>query len=302
MLLFAKVVEGGSFSAAARMLGQAPSSVSKQIAGLEDRLGLRLLTRTQTGILLTEEGRIFLERCRELAANLAETEAQFASMSGHPSGLLRISCTVAFAKLQLLPVMPKFLAANPDIEISLKLSDHILDLTQDTVDIGIRFAEQVEDPAAIARRIGGSKRVICASPDYLAKSGHPATPDDLEHHNSLLLSTARRKNVWALEGPEGTVDVKVDGNFETDSADAIYHAARAGLGIARLSTYLVGEDIAQGRLVHLLPDHSLAGNDLMAIFRERRNLSPKSRAFLDFLVAEFGRTRDWHRQPLDRSA
>ncbi len=301
MLLFAKVVEGGSFSAAARMLGHAPSSVSKQIAGLEDRLGLRLLTRTQTGILLTEEGRIFHERCRDLAGTLAETEAQFATMSGHPSGLLRVSSTVAFCKLKLLPKLPKFMASYPDIEISLQLSDHIIDLSQDQVDVGLRFSEQIEDPSAIARKIGSSARVICATPEYIKRNGTPSAPEDLEHHNCLLLASARAKNTWRLEGPNGAETVQVGGNFETDSADAIYHATRAGLGIARLSTYLVGDDLVRGRLVRLLPDYSLPGSDLMAIFRERRNLSPKTRAFLDFLIAEFGGAETWQRPALDKT-
>ncbi|QHQ36877.1 LysR family transcriptional regulator [Algicella marina] len=302
MLLFAKVVEGGSFSAAARTLGYAPSSVSKQIAQLEDKIGLRLLTRTQTGIVLTEEGRIFHQRCRDLEATLQETEEQFASMSGHPTGLLRVSCTVAFGKLQLLPVLPRFMAANPDIEVSLSLSDNILDLTEEQVDIGIRFAEQIEDPSAIVRKIGGSDRVICASPEYLARNGHPQEPEDLQHHNCLLLSTARRKGVWMLVGPNGNEDVRISGNLETDSADAIYHAVRAGLGVARLSTYLVGDDIAAARLIHLLPDYTLKGSDLMAIFRDKRNLPPKTRVFLDFLIAEFGHAKHWRRQALEKSA
>ncbi|MEM1266371.1 MAG: LysR family transcriptional regulator [Pseudomonadota bacterium] len=289
MVLFNKVVEGGSFSAAAREIGHAPSSVSKQIALLEDRLSLRLLNRTQNGITLTEEGRVFHERCLELVRTVSDTEAMLASMSGRPSGLLRVSCTVAFGKTNLIPTLPRFLAETPEVKLSLELSDHPIDLAHERIDIGIRFAEQIEDPSIIARKIGGSKRVLCAAPEYIAAEGAPQRPEDLSRHNCILNAVGRDRNAWRLDGPGGRTRVPIGGNFETDSADAVYHAARAGLGIARLSTYLIEEDLRAGRLVRLLPNYALDGSDLMAVFSERRNLAPKIRVFLDFLIAEFGR-------------
>ncbi|MEO0386315.1 MAG: LysR family transcriptional regulator [Pseudomonadota bacterium] len=291
MILFTKVVEGGSFSAAAREIGHAPSSVSKQMALLEDRLGLRLLTRTQSGITLTEEGRVFHERCLELVRSLSETEALFASMSGRPTGLLRVSATVAFGKTKLIPMLPRFLADTPDVKLSLDLSDRPIDFAHDRVDIGIRFADQIDDPSVIARKIGGSDRVICAAPSYVAAFGAPEVPDDLRQHACLLNAVGRDRNAWRLDGPTGRMRIPVSGDFETDSADAIYHAVCAGFGIARLSTYLIDEDLRAGRLVRLLPDYKLGRSDLMALFRERRNLAPKIRVFLDFLHAEFGQGR-----------
>ncbi len=302
MILFAKVVEGGSFSAAARAIGQAPSSVSKQIGMLEDRLSLRLLNRTQSGITLTEEGRVFHERCLELVRTVSDTEAMAANMSGRPTGMLRISSTVAFGKAKLIPALPRFQAMTPDVKVALELSDHTLDLAHERIDIGIRFADQIEDPSAIARKIGGSDRVLCAAPDYIDKNGTPMRPEDLSKHNCLIRSGARDRTAWRLDGPDGRTRVPIGGSFETDSADAVYHATLAGLGVSRLSTYLIDEDLKAGRLVHVLPSYALGGLDLMAIFRDRRNMAPKVRVFLDFLIAEFGHGGRLDQRPVSKSA
>lgn len=295
MVLFAKVVECESFSAAARSLGQSPSAVSRQIGHLEDRLGVRLLNRSKHGLSLTEEGRAFHARCAEVATRIADAETFAAQMTGHPQGVLRAISTVAFAKAQLLPLMPEFLAQYPDIRVSLELTDRKIDLAAEAIDVAIRFTEQLDDPSVIARRLAGNRRVICAAPGYLDRFGRPETAADLAGHNCLRLSTVARWNDWHLDGAGGGELAPIKGNFEANSADAIYHAALAGVGIARLSTYLVGDDLRAGRLVRLLPDQPCEGSELFAIYSDKRNLSPKVRAFIDFLVARLGPVPPWER-------
>jgi DNA-binding transcriptional LysR family regulator len=294
MILFARVVETGSFSAAARTLSQTPSAVSRQIGQLEDRIGLRLLTRTQHGIALTEEGRAFHERCVLVAADVAETEALLSGMGDHPQGTLRVVATVAFGKAQLMPVLPRFLEEYPDLRVVLELTDRPVRLASENIDVAIRFTEQVEDPDAIVRKLAPNRRVICAAPSYIARCGTVDRPEDLSRHNCLRLSTVASWNNWRLDVEADRVPT-LGGNFEANSADAIYHATLAGLGVARLSTYLVGNDLQSGRLVRLLPSYAQEDSNIVAIFRERRNLAPKIRAFLDHLVQHFAPVPPWER-------
>jgi DNA-binding transcriptional LysR family regulator len=296
MILFARVVDTGSFSAAARALKQTPSAVSRQIRHLEDRVGLRLLTRTQHGITLTDEGRAFHERCALVAADVAETEALLSGLGGRPQGTLRVVATVAFGKAQLMPILPGFLDLCPELRVELELTDRTVRLGGENVDIAIRFTEQVDDPEVIVRKLAPNRRVLCAAPSYVARNGRPETPQDLAAHNCLRLSTVASWNDWHLVA-SGDPPPVLGGNFEANSADAIYHAALAGLGIARLSTYLVGEDLRAGRLVRLLPGYAQEDASIVAIYRERRNLSPKIRAFLDHLVEHFAPVPPWERAP-----
>lgn len=293
MILFVRVVESGSFSAAARTLNQTPSAISRQVAMLEDRIGVRLVTRSQHGISLTEEGRTFLERCHVIARDVAETEIMVTEMSGLPRGLLRVAATVAFGKAQLLPLLPGFLAGYPELRLSLQLTDQPIDLAAGDIDVAIRFSEQVPPSDAISRKLAPNRRIICAAPSYLERHGTPRSPADLAEHNCLRLTSVTRWNEWDLGGEAMPA---LDGNFEANSADAVYHAALAGLGIARLSTYLVDADLRAGRLVRLLPDYVQDDSSIVALYAERRNLAPKVRAFLDHLVAHFGDVPPWERE------
>lgn len=294
MILFARVVETGSFSAAARALSHTPSAVSRQIRHLEDRVGVRLLHRSQHGISLTEEGRAFHQRCSAVAADVAEAE-EFLSGMGGVRGTLRVVATVAFGKAQLLPIIPRFLEEYPDLRLSLELTDRSVDLATDDVDVAIRFSEQIDDPDVIARKLAPNRRVICASPSYVERHGMPETPEDLARHNCLRLTTVSTWNDWEF-GADGEETLHVGGNFEANSADAIYHAALAGVGIARLSIYLIDEDLRSGRLVRLLPDYVQENSNIVAIFANRRNLAPKIRAFVDYLVGHFDGQPPWERR------
>ena len=293
MLLFAHVVEHGSFSASARAFEHTPSSVSKQIGQLEDRLGVRLLNRTTRGIALTEDGKAFYVRCAEIARAVAEAESMVVSLGDHPQGTLRVAATVAFAKAILLPLLPAFLAKNDDLKLVLDVTDRPVDLAEGEADVAIRFTEQITDPSVVARKLATNRRVICAAPSYLKKYGMPERPEDLLQHNCLRLSTVSSWNDWEFPGPHGPGVLHVTGNFEANSADAVYHAVRAGLGIARLSTYLVNEDIRAGRLERILPEYIQQDSDILAIYASRRNLPPKVRVFVDFLAERLGPMPPW---------
>ncbi|MDW3204952.1 MAG: LysR family transcriptional regulator [Alphaproteobacteria bacterium] len=293
MLLFAKVVEEGGFSAAARREGLTPSAISKQIGQLEDRLGVRLLHRSTRRMSLTEEGESFYRRCVEIAEKVAEAEAAMVSLGDHPQGTLRVASTVAFGKTQLLPHLPEFMRDNPDVRVVLELSDRPLDLVAEQIDVAIRFTEQIDDDTLVARKLATNRRVCCASPDYINRYGMPESPEDLMRHNCLTLTTVSRWNDWRFDTPDGPKVLKVRGNLEVNSADAVYHAALSGLGIARLSTYLVGPDLKSGRLVRVLPGYSYEGSSILAVYSDRKNLSPKIRAFVDHLAGSYGETPPW---------
>ncbi|MBO6521208.1 MAG: LysR family transcriptional regulator [Rhodospirillales bacterium] len=295
MILFAKVVETGGFSAAARDLGLTPSAVSRQIGNLEDRLGARLLNRSTRRVSLTEVGREFHGRCVEIARNVEDAELLVASRLDHPQGTLRISATSAFAKAQLLPILPLFLADNPDLKLSLELTDREIDLIGEQIDVAIRFTEQISDTSMVARKLATNQRIFVAAPDYIRRYGMPNAPEDLVNHNCLRLSTVEKFNNWQFSDGHSKVARRISGNFETNSSDALLHAAIDGLGVAKMSTYLAHDALEEGRLIRVLPDFADEASDILAIYPNRRNLSPNVRAFVDFLAERFGKVPPWER-------
>jgi len=292
MVLFARVVDEGSLSAAARTLNQSPSAVSKQVSHLEDHVGVRLLNRSSSGISLTDEGEQFYERCAEVTRNVTEAEEMIVSLSGKPQGRLHILATVAFGKSQLMPALPAFLEKYPEVQISVDFTDTKRDFAEDRIDLAIQFTEQIEDQSLVARKLAHNTRVVCASPEYLARYGTPETIADLAKHNYLRLSTVESWNDWHMTEDE-LGPTRLPSNMEVNSADAVYHAAIAGIGIARLSTYLIAPELASGRLIRLFPDYEDNGSDIYAVYSARRNLSPKVRALIDHLVATFGPVPPW---------
>ncbi|MEM8652065.1 MAG: LysR family transcriptional regulator [Pseudomonadota bacterium] len=295
MVLFAQVVQAGSFSSTARHLGQSPSAVSRQIGHLEDRVGVRLLNRTKHGLSVTEAGQKFYEKCSDVSKILDEAETFAATLDDHPKGLLKIASTVAFGKAQLLPILPEFIAQYPDIELSVELTDRRLDIAEENLDLAIRFTEQLENQDVIRRKLAANNRLICASPVYLEKYGAPESLSELEKHNCLQVTTVPEWNDWGSGNTHNTSPLSLSGNFRANSADGIYHAALAGIGIARLSTYLISEDLRTGRLVQLFPDYVDAGSEIVAIYSEKRNLSAKVRALIDHLVLKFANVPPWEK-------
>jgi DNA-binding transcriptional LysR family regulator len=294
MILFAQVVESGSFSAAARKADHTHSAVSKQIGLLEDRLGVRLLNRTQSGISLTEAGAAFYDKCVEVAEKVAEAEAAVQEATGSPRGELKVAATVAFAKSQVLPLLNEFLLRHPEIRISMELTDRETDLGSGAADVAIQFTEQVHGANIVVRKLASNRRILVAAPGYLANFGMIDRPEDLARANCLRLSTVARWNAWSIADAAGR-PVDIDGNFVADSADGVYHAALAGIGVARLSKYLVNGDLLTGRLRRVLPEYESADSDLFVLYADRRNLLPRIRAFVDFLAEKLGPVPPWER-------
>ncbi|MEP4258011.1 MAG: LysR family transcriptional regulator [Rhizobiaceae bacterium] len=290
MLIFANVVEHGSISAAARSMGQTPSAVSKQIGLLEDQVHYRLLNRTRIGVSPTQEGQDFYEKCRAMADKFKEAEALILNLDGTPRGKLKIACTVAFGKSQLIPALPVFMKKFPEVEVSLDLTDRSIDLQSEGFDAAICFDAQDKNPNAVVRRIMQSKRVLCAAPSYLERNGTPADFAALANYNCLSIAGNRKRNYWNGGEDNQEQSVEAQGNFEGNSTDVIFHAALAGLGIARLPSYMVNQKFRSGELIHVLPTYSPPSTDIVVLFAERRNLAPKIRVFVDYLVATFRET------------
>jgi DNA-binding transcriptional LysR family regulator len=287
MLTFATVVERGSISAAARTIGQTPSAVSKQIGLLEDQVHYRLLNRTRTGVTPTQEGQEFYEKCKAMAEKFKEAEALIQNLDGIPRGMLKIASSVAFGKSQLIPVLPQFLNECPSVQVSLELTDRVVDLQSEGFDATICFAEQRKIPDIMVRRIMKSRRVLCASPTYLERWGNPKRFDELKHHNCLRIAGNSKRNSWDKPDPFNGQDFEAKGSFEGNSTDVVYRAALAGIGIARLPFYMADRKFQSGELVHVLSEYAPPSTDIAVMFADKRNLAPKTRAFIDFLVRQF---------------
>jgi len=292
MAAFVEVIRQGGFSAAARALGRTPSAVSKQIARLEERLGVRLLYRSTRRLRMTEEGEAYYRRAVAILSDIEEAEAAVTQSRVSPRGVLRVTNSIAFGRNQIVPMLPEFLGAYPDLKLQLSLSDNLVDLVEEGYDVAVRMAE-LTDSSLVARRLATDHRVVCASPAYIEKFGAPRTPDDLRNHNCLVYFDRRLRNEWELSIDGKLRRFPVNGRFEANSGIAVHEAALSGLGIAYLATFLVAPDVKAGRLVTLLDDYITGGTPIYAVYPHRRHLSPKVRVFIDFLIGKFTPTPPW---------
>lgn len=256
---------------------------------------MRLLQRSTRKVSLTEEGVALHLRCAEIANEVQETEELPRSLSGQPQGTLRIATTVAFGKAQLLPMLSPFLERYPELRVALDLTDRRVDLTESQHDMAIRLSDQIEDATMMARKLATNDRIVCAASAYIREHGAPKTPTDLARHNCLRVSTVDGWNEWHFGHGSDAVSFLAEGNFEANSSDGVYHAALAGIGVARLSTYLVGPDLRSGRLVSLMPERCTEKADVFAVYPSRHNLAPKIRAFIDYLVQCFQPVPPWEK-------
>jgi len=294
--LFASVVEAGSFSEAGRRLGRRPSTVSRQVTALEDRLGARLFDRSTRSLTLTEAGRAYHRRVVRVLADLEEAAETISHLQAAPRGVLRVSAPVAFGRLQLAPAMPDFLARHPELTVDMTLTDRFVDLIEEHEDLAIRVGE-LADSSLIARRLAPNRRILCASADYLARHGTPVRAADLADHNCLIYRSAPGRAVWRLADGGETIDVPVSGRFYSNNAEALHAAVRGGLGIGLLATYIVGPDVAAGRLRQVLgqvhASRTTLDTAIHAVYPPGRHLSPKVRAFVDYFAALYGERPHW---------
>ena len=254
MQVYAAVVEAGSFTGGAHALAMSKAAVSRYVAELEQRLGLRLLHRTTRKLSPTTEGEIFYARCRELLDNLGEAEAEITSRSGVATGLLKVNVPVTFGLMHLAPLWPAFLARHPKLAIDITLSDRVADLLEEGYDIAVRIG-QLPASSLIARKLASTRMVPCASPAYLARRGMPAHPGDLPDHDVISYSLFASGENWTLTGPDGEVTVKVAPRMRTNSGDTCRAAALLDQGIILQPTFIVGADLAQGTLAEILPGY-----------------------------------------------
>ncbi len=286
MASFARVVDEGSFSRAAVRLGLSKSAVSKQVARLEDRLGTRLLNRSTRSLALTEAGARLYERCQRIIAVAAAAELEAGSMQTDPSGLLRVTTGVSFGQLHLARHLPVLLDRHPGLALELVLNDRIVDMVEEGYDIALRIAD-LADSTLIARRLAPVRRILAASPEYLARHGTPATPRELQDHACLGYSLSTGGTVWTLRGPDGDYQHRYHPRIVANNGDSLSAMAAAGLGIVHMPTFILCDYLQAGSLVQVLPAHEPAAVALYAVYPPGRPLAAKVRAFIDFAVETF---------------
>jgi DNA-binding transcriptional LysR family regulator len=288
MAIFQRVAERGSFAGAADDVGLSPSAVAKLITRLEQRLGVRLINRTTRHLALTAEGEIYLDRVREILTSIEAAESEVSSARASPRGHLRVHTFPVIAAHDLAPALPDFLARYPHITFDFMVTNRTVDLVGENVDVSLRMGP-LEDSGLVSRKIVDLRRVVCASPSYLAHHGRPAEPADLTRHACLILSRNPGSASWPfrVNGKLSRIDVK--GPISTDSASMLLQLAVGGAGIVRLSEHVVARSIHEGLLESLLEEaQDPETYPLYALMPPGRHQASKVRAFIDFLVEGLG--------------
>mgnify|MGYP001558071861 CR=1 FL=1 len=300
MSVFSKVVAAGSLSAAARDLGVSTAVVSRRLATLEARLGVRLVNRTTRRLALTDEGASYQEACVRILAEVEDADAAAAAQRVEPQGILKVALPASFGHKHIAPLIPPFVARYPKIQLALSLSDRTVNMIEEGYDLAIRIGE-LEDSSLAARKLAPNRRVVCASPGYLAQHPAPRTPDDLQRHNCLTANDLQMN--WEYKGPDGQRGVvRVSGRYACDNWEVLREWAMAGLGVALKSTWDVRRQLGDGLLVPLLPGYDF-GTDvaIYAVYPHRRYLPAKTRVFIDYLAESFGPEPYWD-QPAGQAA
>jgi DNA-binding transcriptional LysR family regulator len=292
MTIFAHVVDAGSLSGAARRLNLSRSTVSKQIAQLENRLGARLVQRTTRRLSLTEVGVEYYARCTRIVHEVEDAEQSVGHLHATPRGLLRVNAPMSFGQRHIAPVIAEFLRCHPNVQLELTLDDQVVNMVESGFDVSIRVA-RLADSALIARRLAPNRVVVCGSPAYFAAHQRPRTPRDLGQHNCLHYTLLASRNAWRFAGPRGERLVEVSGSLRANNGDVLQMAARDGVGLVQLPTFIVGPDLANGVLETVLDAFADDSTSIWALYPSARHLSPKARAVLDFFGARFAGRPYW---------
>ncbi|MBF0213611.1 MAG: LysR family transcriptional regulator [Magnetococcales bacterium] len=292
METFVRVVESGSFAEAARKGGLSRAAVSKYIEALEEHLGIRLLNRTTRSLHLTVEGELYYHRCCRILEEISEAEQSVTHLHAEPRGLLRVSAPMSFGALHLAQIVTEFLSAHPAVELDLVLNDRFVDLVEEGFDVAVRIGT-LGDSTLMVRRLANARLVACASPGYLASRGEPTSPEALSDHSCLLYSYTASPGLWRFRRDGEEFTARVTGLLRANNGEALRLAARSGLGIVLLPTFLVAEDLQAGLLKPLLTDYSLPLLGIHAVCPSTRHVSAKVRKFIDFLVNRLGRRPEW---------
>ncbi|GAB2843133.1 LysR family transcriptional regulator [Pseudoduganella ginsengisoli] len=291
---FVDVVAKGSLSAAARAEGIAPAVIGRRLDALEQRLGVKLLQRTTRKLALTNEGAAFLEDCQRILTELEDAEAAVAERSARATGHLLVSAPAGFGRQHVAPLLPSFLAEHRDVRATLNLSDRVVDLIGEGVDVAIRIAS-LQDSSLVGVKLADNHRVIVATPAYLKRHGTPTTLDDLAKHNCLAISSDGSQRGWTFKVDGKIITMKVSGNMGCNDGAVLHEWVLQGKGLAWRSMWEVGADLEAGRLVPVLEQHAAPGNDIYAVFAQRNHLPLRIRAFVDFLRRSYSQPGYWRK-------
>jgi DNA-binding transcriptional LysR family regulator len=293
--VFAKVASNGSLSAAARAMGLSQTMVTKHIAALEARLGVKLFHRTTRKLSITEAGRSYLEASERILAEIDAADAGVAADRVEPRGVLRLNVPVAFGTRQIAPLLPEFTARYPRVAIELGLNDRLVDLAEEGWDLAIRIGN-LSSSSLIARRLAPCRVVVCAAPSYLQACGKPTTVANLTEHNCLGYTLSQTSVDRWVFGERGEINVRVSGNLRANNGEALRAAAIAGQGVIYQPTFIVADDLRAGTLVALTLDQppiELGG--IYAVYLHDRQPPAKVRAFIDFIAMKFAPDPPWDR-------
>jgi DNA-binding transcriptional LysR family regulator len=291
---FVEVVARGSLSAAARAEGIAPAMIGRRLDALEARLGVKLLQRTTRKLVLTNEGAAFLEDCQRILAELEEAESAVAERSAKASGHLLVSAPAGFGRQHVAPLLPSFLAEHREVTINLNLNDRLVDVVGEGVDVAIRIAS-LSDSTLVGMKLADNQRVLVASPTYLKRFGTPRTLADLARHNCLPISSEGSQRGWTFRENGKIVTLKVAGNMVCNDGAVLHDWALAGKGLAWRSMWEVNAEIDSGKLKTVLDQYAAPGNDIYAVFAQRRHLPLRIRAFVDFLRHTYAQPGYWRK-------
>jgi DNA-binding transcriptional LysR family regulator len=285
---FVAVVEQGSISAAARVLDRDPSVISRRLDALEARLGVRLLSRTTRRITLTEAGAAYLTRVRTILSELSAADSEAAEGAAAPRGLLRLSLPATFARRWIAPWLPAFVAAYPDVQLELIHSDRFVDLIADGFDAAVRIGA-LSDSSLVVRHLAQFETILCASPSYVARQGVPSRPEDLAQHQCLRFPKEGFRQSWKLRNGDQHMTQRVSGSIVSDEGEGLLVACLAGAGILPASDWEIGQELADGRLVRVLPGWRFDEDGAVQVVLPPGRLIPaKTRVFVDWLVRDFG--------------
>jgi DNA-binding transcriptional LysR family regulator len=293
---FAKVVELGSFARAAERLGLSTSAVSRQVSELESHLNARLLNRTTRRLSLTEAGQSFYEHSVQLLSDLEDAEASVRVATAEPQGTLRITCGISFGMRYLAPALAEFSALHPNLLLDLDLSDRVVDLVEEGIDVAVRIGK-IGSQGMVSKRLGWTQVVCCASPAYLARRGDPIrVPADLTRHECLSYTNVGMPNTWHFEGDEGTVarvSVRIAPRHRANNGQVLASLAVQGMGVVYEPDFILAHEIRTGQLVPLLPQYRPPRSPIAAVYPSRRHLSAKVRSFVDFLAQRYEQQHEW---------
>jgi DNA-binding transcriptional LysR family regulator len=291
LAFFSTLASAGSLSAAAREMGVTTPAVSKHLAQMESRLGVALVARTTRRMSLTAEGEVYLDRSRRILGEIDDLEQSIGPTKGVPTGLLRVNATLGFGRIHVAPVISRFVRKYPDVDVQLQLSVNPPPLTDDAYDVCIRFGPP-PDARVIARNVAPNRRLLCASPGYLAAHGTPKAPGDLERHNCIGIRQGEEAyGVWRLSTGHGrnarAQPVKIRGNLTTNDGEIAVSWALDGHGILMRAEWDIERYLRSGRLVQVLPAYSTPDADIYAIYAARHQMSARVRVFVDYLAQYF---------------